>query len=84
MRWIPLLLLGLGIVLASWVGLIFLARGLPPGLAKDLANFLPASATTLRRLRKDPRVPRSAKIAVAIAAMWVISPIDLSLDPPMR
>jgi uncharacterized membrane protein YkvA (DUF1232 family) len=76
-RWIPLLLLGLGIVLASWVVLILLARRLPPGLAKDLASFLPACATTLRRLRKDPRVPRSAKIAVAIAAMWVISPIDL-------
>ena len=58
MRWIPLLLLGVGIVLSSWVALILLARRLPPGLAKDLANFLPACATTLRRLRKDPRVPR--------------------------
>ena len=72
-----MLLLGLGVVLASWVVLIVLARRLPPGLAKDLASFLPACATALRRLRKDPRVPRSAKIAVAIAALWVISPIDL-------
>lgn len=77
MPWIPLLLLGVGIVLASWVVLTLLARRLPPGLAKDLASFLPACATTLRRLRKDPRVPRSAKIAVAIAVVWVISPIDL-------
>lgn len=77
MRWIPLVLLGFGIVFASWAVLILVARRLPPGLAKDLANFLPACATTLRRLRKDPRVPRSAKIAVAIAAVWVISPIDL-------
>lgn len=77
MRWIPLLLLGIGVVLASWGVLILLATRLPPGLAKDLASFLPACATTLRRLRKDPRVPRSAKIAVAIAAVWVISPIDL-------
>lgn len=77
MPWIPLVLLGAGIVLASWVVLILLARRLPPGLAKDLASFLPACATTLRRLRKDPRVPRSAKIAVAIAVVWVISPIDL-------
>lgn len=77
MRWIPLLLLGLGIVLALWVVLILLARRLPPGLAKDLVNFLPACATTLRRLRTDPRIPRSAKIAVAMAAVWVISPIDL-------
>lgn len=77
MPWIPLLLLGVGIVLASWVVLILLARRLPAGLAKDLASFLPACATTLRRLRKDPRVPRSAKVAVAIAVVWVISPIDL-------
>jgi|SRR5436305_2840905 len=77
MRWIELLLLSLGILVASWILLIVLARRLPAGLAKDLANFLPACATTLNRLRKDPRVPRSAKIAVVVAAVWVISPIDL-------
>lgn len=64
-------------LVASWAVLIVLAARLPPGLAKDLAGFLPACATTLRRLRTDPRVPRSAKVAVAIAAIWVISPIDL-------
>jgi uncharacterized membrane protein YkvA (DUF1232 family) len=31
----------------------------------------------VRRLRKDPRVPRGAKFAVAFAGLWVISPIDL-------
>ena len=77
MSWIPCLVTGFALLLASWVVLIVLARRLPPGLAKDLASFLPACATTLRRLRKDPRVPRSAKVAVAIAAAWVISPIDL-------
>ncbi|CAN5774427.1 DUF1232 domain-containing protein [soil metagenome] len=77
MSWIGWLLVGLAAVAGSWLVLILLARRLPPGLAKDLAAFLPACATTLRRLRKDPRVPRSAKIAVAIAAVWVISPIDL-------
>jgi uncharacterized membrane protein YkvA (DUF1232 family) len=65
------------LLLASWVLLIVLARRLPPGLAKDLASFLPACATALRVLRKDPRVPRSAKLAVALAAVWVVSPIDL-------
>ena len=69
-------------VLASWAVLILLARRLPPGLAKDLAAFLPACATTLRRLRKDPRVPRRAKVAVAIAAIWVVSPIDLIPEFP--
>jgi uncharacterized membrane protein YkvA (DUF1232 family) len=31
----------------------------------------------VRRLRKDPRVPRRAKVAVVIAGIWVASPIDL-------
>src|SRR5688500_7012087 len=65
------------LVAASWVMLIVLARRLPPGLAKDLATVLPACATTARRLRKDPRVPAKAKVAVAFAALWVLSPIDL-------
>jgi uncharacterized membrane protein YkvA (DUF1232 family) len=77
MRWLRWLGLGVAMLLTSWGALILLARRLPPGLAKDLASFLPACATTMRRLRKDPRVPRRAKIAVTIAAVWVISPIDL-------
>ncbi|MBA3282288.1 MAG: DUF1232 domain-containing protein [Acidimicrobiia bacterium] len=77
MTWLRLLVVGLAVLVASWAVLIVLAARLPPGLAKDLAGFLPACATTLRRLRKDPRVPRSAKVAMAIAAIWVISPIDL-------
>jgi uncharacterized membrane protein YkvA (DUF1232 family) len=61
------------------IGLIalILARRLPPGLAKDLATVLPASVTTARRLRKDPRVPRRVKLAVGFAGLWVLSPIDL-------
>jgi uncharacterized membrane protein YkvA (DUF1232 family) len=65
------------VLAASWAVLIVLARRLPPGLAKDLAGFLPACLTTVRRLRRDPRVPRRAKIAVLIAGLWVLSPIDL-------
>ena len=62
---------------ATWAVLILLARRLPPGLLKDLAGFLPACVTTVRRLRRDPRVPPRAKVAVAFAALWVLSPIDL-------
>jgi uncharacterized membrane protein YkvA (DUF1232 family) len=65
------------VLAASWVVLILLARRLPPGVVKDLAGFLPACVTTVRRLRRDPRVPRRAKIAVAFAGLWVLSPIDL-------
>jgi uncharacterized membrane protein YkvA (DUF1232 family) len=54
-----------------------LARRLPEGTAKELARFLPAGATTMRRLRKHPAVPRSARVAVGFAALWLLSPIDL-------
>ena len=74
---IRLLLVALGLLLVSWTVLIVLARRLPQGTAKDLASVLPACVTTARSLRTDPRVPRRAKIAVAFAAVWVISPIDL-------
>jgi uncharacterized membrane protein YkvA (DUF1232 family) len=77
MSWVEFVVIGLAMLIASWAVLIVLASRLPPGLARDLAAFLPSCATTLRRLRKDPRVPRSAKVAVAIAAVWVLSPIDL-------
>ena len=68
---------GLAALVATWAILVVLARRLPPGAAKDLATVLPACATTARRLRRDPRVPRRAKIAVVIALLWVLSPIDL-------
>ena len=74
---IRIVLLGLGVLLLSWFLMIVLAKRLPPGSAKDLASVLPACVTTIRRLRKDPRVPRSAKVAIAFAGLWVLSPIDL-------
>lgn len=77
MPWVSWLILAAALTAATWLILILLARRLPPGLAKDFAGFLPACATTLRRLRTDPRVPTRAKVAVAVAAVWVISPIDL-------
>lgn len=74
-------LMGLGIavacLIASWAVLLVLARRLPPGILRDLAAFIPDCVTTVRRLRKDPRVPRRAKIAIVIAGIWVASPIDL-------
>ena len=72
-----LLVIGVALILTSWAVLVVLARRLPPGVLKDLATVLPACATTARRLRRDPRVPKRAKLAVALAALWVLSPIDL-------
>jgi uncharacterized membrane protein YkvA (DUF1232 family) len=75
--WVGGVLVGVAVLMASWTGLVLLARRLPPGTLKDLAGFLPDCVTAARRLRGDPRVPRRAKAAVAFAALWVISPIDL-------
>ena len=57
--------------------MIVLAKRLPPGLLRDAAEFLPACVTTARRLRHHPAVPRRAKVALLIAIVWVLSPIDL-------
>jgi uncharacterized membrane protein YkvA (DUF1232 family) len=75
--WLIGLGVAMGVLVASWVVLLVLARRLPPGLLRDLAAFIPDCVTTVRRLRHDPRVPRSAKIAILVAGVWVASPIDL-------
>jgi uncharacterized membrane protein YkvA (DUF1232 family) len=71
------LLIAVLVVLATWGLLVLAARRLPPGILKDLAGFLPACLTTVRRLRNNPQVPRRAKLAVLVAGLWLLSPIDL-------
>jgi uncharacterized membrane protein YkvA (DUF1232 family) len=71
------LIISAALLAGSWVVMVVLAARLPPGILKDLAGFLPACLTTIKTLRTDPTVPWRAKIAIAIAAIWVISPIDL-------
>jgi hypothetical protein len=75
--WLRALLLALALMVGSWALLVLLARRLPPGLLRDLASFVPDCVTTIRRLRRDPRVPRRAKVVVALAGLWLLSPIDL-------
>lgn len=75
--WLTGFAVAIGLLLTSWGLLLVLAKRLPPGILRDLAAFIPDCVTTARWLRKDPRVPRKAKIAVFIAGLWVASPIDL-------
>jgi uncharacterized membrane protein YkvA (DUF1232 family) len=75
--WLRALPVALGLMVASWALLVLLARRLPPGLLRDLAGFVPDCVTTVRRLRGDPRVPGRAKVVVALAGLWLLSPIDL-------
>ena len=65
------------VIALTWTTLVLVASRLPRGILRDLAGFLPACITTVRRLRADPRVPRRAKLPVALAGLWVLSPIDL-------
>ncbi|WP_320671308.1 YkvA family protein [Patulibacter defluvii] len=75
------LLWAAGIAVGLWalcgLAMVLLARRLPPGLLRDLLEFLPACVATARTLRGAPEVPRRAKLALLLAVLWVLSPIDL-------
>jgi len=75
------LLVVAGVALALWLVsclvMVLLAHRLPPGLLRQVAEFLPSCVTTARRLRAHPDVPRRAKVALLVAIVWVVSPIDL-------
>ena len=75
--WLTASAVALGVVLLSWAVLVLLARRLPPGPLRELARFLPACATAVRRLRRHPAVPRSARVVLVAAGLYVLSPIDL-------
>jgi uncharacterized membrane protein YkvA (DUF1232 family) len=75
--WTGWLVTGAALLVASWALVVVLARRLPAGLLKELAAFLPSCVATARRLRRDPEVPRRAKVVLVFAALWVLSPIDL-------
>jgi uncharacterized membrane protein YkvA (DUF1232 family) len=72
------LVVAFGITVVVWLivvaALILAGRKVE---AKQLARLLPDLATLLRGLLRDPRVPRSSKILVGFAIVWVVSPIDL-------
>jgi uncharacterized membrane protein YkvA (DUF1232 family) len=78
---VPRLLVLALVALACWAVLcalmVLLASRLPDGLLKQAVEFLPACVTTARRLRRHPDVPRRAKVALLVAIVWVVSPIDL-------
>jgi uncharacterized membrane protein YkvA (DUF1232 family) len=69
--------LGLGGLVLSWAIMAVLAKRMKSDRLRQLMALLPDCVTTMRRLRRDPRVPRSARLALVAAAVWVASPIDL-------
>jgi uncharacterized membrane protein YkvA (DUF1232 family) len=48
--------------------------------ARELASFVPDCLVLFRRLLRDPRVPRRAKIALALLVAYLAMPFDLVPD----
>jgi len=75
---VHVLLVALGVTVAAWLvavtALMLAGRRVE---AKQLAWLLPDLAARLRGLLGDPRFPRSSRVLVGFAIVWVISPIDL-------
>ncbi len=50
------------------------------GRVRELAAFLPDCAVLIKRLLGDPRVPRRAKVALALLVPYLALPFDLIPD----
>ena len=70
--------IGIGIALAIWLAaVIALVAFGRRSQARELAKLIPNLLMLFRGLLRDPRVPRSGKLWVAFAIVWIASPIDL-------
>jgi uncharacterized membrane protein YkvA (DUF1232 family) len=77
MSWLEAMLALLGVYAAAVLALAAAARR---GDARALARFLPDCVVLVRRLLRDPRVPRRRKLTLALAAAYLLVPIDLVPD----
>jgi uncharacterized membrane protein YkvA (DUF1232 family) len=48
--------------------------------AREVAAFLPDCVVLVRRLLRDPRVPRRAKVALVLLLAYLVFPFDLVPD----
>jgi len=72
--WLISILALIGLWLVALVVLFALGRRVA---ARELATLLPNLVLLFRGLIKDRRVPRGSKALLAMAIVWVVSPIDL-------
>ena len=72
------IVVGLAVAVVVWaiavVALLVFGR---PRAARELVALVPNLLRLFHGLLRDPRVPRGAKIALGIGAVWIASPIDL-------
>src|ERR671935_2842017 len=66
-----------GVWLLLVLGLVALGRR---EAARELAAFVPDCVVLFRRLLGDPRVPRRAKVALALLVAYLALPFDLVPD----
>ena len=59
------------------IGLVALGRHSD---AREVARFIPDCVVLFRRLLRDPRVPRSAKVALVVLVPYLALPFDLVPD----
>lgn len=72
--WLVVLLVLAAIYVVAVLALILAGRKVA---AKELALLVPNLLLLFKDLLRDPTVPRGPKVALAIAAVWLASPIDL-------
>lgn len=71
-------LIGIGIAVAIWlVAVIVLVASGRRSQARELAKLIPDLLMLFPGLLRDPRVPRSGKLWLAFAVVWIASPIYL-------
>lgn len=75
--WLLVAGLAIGLWAVSCALIVMFAHRLPNGLLRQVAEFLPSCVAAARTLRSHPDVPRRARIALLVAVLWVLSPIDL-------
>ena len=72
------LLIGLAVVVGIWlVAIVVLVATGRRSSAREIAAFVPNLVFLFRGLLRDPEVPRSARIWIAVGLVWIASPIDL-------
>jgi uncharacterized membrane protein YkvA (DUF1232 family) len=71
-------LLALAIAIGSWLVVVLgLALAGRRTEAREVAALIPNLLALFRGLSRDRRVARSSKLLLAIAIVWIASPIDL-------
>ena len=78
LEWI---LLGVAVSLAAYAAVVLALVALGRRSdARALAGFIPDCVVLVRRLARDPRVPRRRKLALGLLAAYLVLPFDLVPD----